>query len=52
MIMWPEFIWRWTEGWKFKNVEPSELFLKTVRVNGIVVIISALFFSFLLLFWE
>ena len=38
----PSLAWQLSEGWRFKNVEPSELYLVLARVGGVVLIIIAL----------
>jgi len=38
----PSLAWQISEGWRYKNVEPSELYLVLSRVGGVVLIIIAL----------
>lgn len=39
MIVWPKEIWHITEGWKYKNVEPSDAALFANRVIGVLGVI-------------
>ena len=36
----PEDAWYWSNGWRFKDAEPSDLALAMSRIGGIVMIIS------------
>lgn len=38
-IFWPEAVWQITEGWKFKNAEPSDAALLVTRIGGVLGII-------------
>ena len=38
----PEIGWYLSEGWKFKNAEPSDTALLMARIGGVIVIIVAL----------
>ena len=42
-IIWPKTIWYLTEGWRYKNVEPSELALPMIQVGGIAGILWGLY---------
>lgn len=42
-IIWPKTIWYLTEGWRYKNVEPSDLALTMIRVGGIAGILWGLY---------
>ena len=35
----PEDAWYWSNGWRFKNAEPSDLALTLTRIGGILSII-------------
>lgn len=39
MIIWPKEIWHITEGWQYKNVEPSDAALLVERILGVLGII-------------
>ena len=38
----PQTGWNMSEGWKFKNAEPSEGALEIIRIGGIVCILFGL----------
>lgn len=38
-IIFPKFAWMLSEGWKFKDAEPSQLYLGFSRVMSVVVLI-------------
>lgn len=38
-ILWPRAMWHLHEGWKYKNVEPSDAAIMMTRVGGVVEII-------------
>jgi hypothetical protein len=41
----PEVIWKWFDGgWKLKNVEPSEEYIFTRQIIGIIVTVIGIFF--------
>jgi len=42
-IIWPRVMWYLSEGWKFKNVEPSDLALTMTRVGGVLMVILGIF---------
>jgi hypothetical protein len=47
-IIFPRVAWYFSEGWKFKNVEPSELALLLIRVGGgFIIVFSFIVFSIL-----
>lgn len=35
----PELSWKISEGWKFRNVEPSEAYLVLTRIVGVITLI-------------
>lgn len=35
----PEVAWYWQSGWRYKNVEPSDMALSFTRISGVVAII-------------
>lgn len=35
----PELSWKMSEGWKFRDAEPSELYLIMTRVMSVVILI-------------
>ncbi len=35
-IIWPEKVWYLSEGWRYKNLEPSEQYLRASRIGGFV----------------
>lgn len=35
-LFWPRTAWFLSEGWKFKNVEPSGCVLAAIRIGGLV----------------
>ena len=39
LIVWPKEIWHMTEGWKHKNVEPSDAAILMERILGVLGII-------------
>lgn len=39
----PEVMWFLSEGWQFKNVEPSELAIIMTRVSGIIAVLAGFF---------
>jgi hypothetical protein len=39
----PTFFWYISNGWKFKNAEPSDLALFMGRVGGVITMIIAIF---------
>lgn len=43
-IFHPRLTWFLTEGWKFKDAEPSEAYLTFSRVMGVVMLIVGLIF--------
>ena len=45
-IVSPKTAWYLQEGWKYKNVEPSELRLFMVRIGGVAGVIGFLVFIF------
>lgn len=42
----PETAWEMTDGWKYKDAEPSEGVLKYLRVIGVVQIVAAFYILF------
>lgn len=38
-IIKPEFAWKMAEGWKFKDAEPSEIYLIMTRVMSVITLI-------------
>jgi len=42
----PESAWHMSEGWRFKDAEPSEAALKYLRIIGIVQIAAAFYILF------
>jgi hypothetical protein len=43
-ILSPRTSWHISEGWKYKNLEPSDGALKMIRVGGVLGIIGAIAF--------
>lgn len=43
-IIWLKTMWYLTEGWKYKNVEPSDSALKTTRFGGVMGVIGGIVF--------
>lgn len=43
-ILWPRTMWYLGEGWKYKNVEPSDAALVIMRLGGVMGIIGAILF--------
>lgn len=41
----PEFMWTISEGWKFRNAEPSEAYLTMTRVMAVIILL-VLWFAF------
>ncbi len=39
----PELSWKMSEGWKFKDAEPSEAYLIMTRIMSIVILIVVWF---------
>jgi len=35
----PKIAWKISEGWKFKNVEPSEVYLLFNRIMSVVILV-------------
>lgn len=35
----PELSWKMSEGWKFRNAEPSEAYLVFTRIVGVIALI-------------
>jgi hypothetical protein len=35
-IFWPRMMWYLSEGWKFKNAEPSGCVLAVYRIGGVI----------------
>lgn len=42
----PATAWRLTQGWQFKDAEPSDAALKYLRVVGVIEIIAGFYFLF------
>ncbi len=42
----PEDAWYWSNGWRFKNAEPSDMALAMSRVGGIVMVIGGIILMF------
>ncbi len=42
----PHLAWQISEGWRYKNVEPSEAYLVISRIAGVVMIVIALLLIF------
>lgn len=47
-VFWPRTMWFLSEGWKFKNVEPSGCALAATRVGGLVGFLVGIVFLFIL----
>lgn len=39
----PELSWRMSEGWKFKDAEPSEMYLFMTRIMSVIILIVVWF---------
>ena len=50
MFFWPDFVWRWTEGWRFKDVEPSDLAIKELQVRGAFIFVVGIILGVVILF--
>jgi hypothetical protein len=35
----PRFAWEMSEGWKFKDAEPSEAYLVMTRISSVIILI-------------
>jgi hypothetical protein len=43
-IVSPEKAWYYQEGWKYKNVEPSDRALISIRISGIIGVVCGIVF--------
>lgn len=43
-IIKPELSWKMSEGWKFKDAEPSEMYLVMTRIMSVIILIVIWFF--------
>ena len=50
MFLWPDFVWQWTEGWRFKDVEPSDLAIKELQVRGAFIFVVGIVLGVVILF--
>jgi hypothetical protein len=41
-LVWPRAVWFLSEGWKFKNVEPSGFVLVAIRLGGVLGLVAIL----------
>jgi hypothetical protein len=39
----PRLSWKMSEGWKFKNAEPSEFYLGMTRIMSIIILVVVWF---------
>ena len=46
-LIWPRAMWWLSEGWKFKNVEPSGCALVATRVGGLIGLIVGIALLFI-----
>ncbi|MEM9926719.1 MAG: DUF6199 family natural product biosynthesis protein [Cyanobacteria bacterium P01_D01_bin.50] len=44
----PPLAWKLKEGWKFKNAQPSDLYLLSTRIGGIIGVIMFTFTFFII----
>jgi hypothetical protein len=42
-IIFPKFSWYMKTGWQFKNAEPSDLAIITIRIGGVIAIVIGIF---------
>ena len=43
-IIYPRLSWKMSEGWKFKDAEPSTLYLAMTRIMSFIILIVVWFF--------
>jgi hypothetical protein len=48
-LFWPRAAWFLSEGWKYKNVEPSGCALASARIGGLVSLIAGAVFRLIVL---
>ena len=52
LIVWPREMWHIAEGWKYKNVEPSDEAILVERILGVlgIIVVGGMGIAYVLLF--
>ncbi|MEO1431015.1 MAG: DUF6199 family natural product biosynthesis protein [Cyanobacteria bacterium J06633_8] len=51
-ILNPYLYWKLTEGWKYKNLEPSDANLSMIRLDGILMLLFTVFWLGVLIYMK